>query len=55
MRLSQGLYPRVLRVVHMMRRVLTSLHSGNKPEVGITLFPVPEIDTGGERWVQNPR
>jgi len=55
---SLGLYPPVSHVsdgsCNYAQSALLSC-SAHKPEMGISLIPVPELDTGGERWVSNPR
>jgi len=48
----------LLTVLAMLRRVLFFLpvpDSRNKPEMRIIPVPVPEINTGGERQMFNPR
>lgn len=50
--LSMGLYPRVLTLLIMLRRValiVPAVLSAHVPEMRITGGMVPEKDTGGER------
>ena len=49
--------PPILILLSMLRRVLSRLpvsDSRAQPGMGISAFPVPEIDTGGERQMFQP-
>jgi len=56
--LSLGSCALILTIISeliLLRRVLLLLPTVHIPEMGFHLPDIPRKDTGGERWVSNPR